>query len=47
LGAFKIFIYSDGDWDGQQWKYAVKQTDGRLYEDGKLVGEDDLNRNEK
>lgn len=49
LGAFKVTVDTDGDWDAdeQQWKYAVRQTDGKLYEEGKLVGEEDLNRNEK
>lgn len=49
VGSFKIFIASDGEWFKveNQWKYRVEQTDGKLYEGGKLVGEDDLNRNKK
>ncbi|KAF8856192.1 hypothetical protein BDZ45DRAFT_692042 [Acephala macrosclerotiorum] len=49
LGAFKVTVDADGVWDSQaqQWKYAVRQTDDALYEGGKLVGEEDLNRNEK
>jgi hypothetical protein len=48
-GSFKIYIASDGKWldDEQQWKYQVRQTDGKLYEDGKLVGEEDLDQNKK
>jgi hypothetical protein len=50
-GSFKIYIASDGEWhddeNEKQWKYKVKQTDGKLYEGGKLVGEEDLNRNKK
>jgi hypothetical protein len=48
-GSFKIEIASDGEWldNEKQWKYLVRQTDGKLYEAGKLVGEEDLNRNKK
>jgi hypothetical protein len=48
-GSFKIYIASDGAWfdDEKQWKYQVRQTDGKLYERGKLVAEEDLNRNKK
>jgi VCBS repeat-containing protein len=48
-GSFKVSIDSEGTWDyeEQQWKYQVRQTDGKLYENGKLVGEYDFNRKEK
>jgi hypothetical protein len=48
-GSFKISIASDGQWieAESQWKYQVRQTDGKLYEGGKLVGEEDLNRNKQ
>jgi hypothetical protein len=48
-GSFKIYIASEGAWldDEKQWKYQVRQTDGKLYEGGKLVAEEDLNRNNR
>jgi hypothetical protein len=48
-GSFKVSIYSEGMWDDNedQWKYQLQQTDGKLYENGKLVGEKDLNRTQK
>ena len=46
-GSFKVSIETEGEWDTseRQWKYQVRQTDGKLY--GKLVGENDLQRSEK
>jgi hypothetical protein len=48
-GSFKVFIDSEGKWDDseQQHKYQVRQTDGKLYEEGKFVGEDELHRTQK
>jgi hypothetical protein len=48
-GSFPVSIDSEGRWDyaEYQWKYQVKQTDGRLYGNGKWVGEIDLNRTQK
>jgi hypothetical protein len=48
-GSFPVSIDSEGKWDyaEHQWKYQVKQTDGRLYGNGKWVGEIDLNRTQK
>lgn len=45
-GAFKVIIDSEGWWDEaeEQWKYLVRQTDGLLYGQGKLVAEKDLDR---
>ncbi|KAF4624048.1 hypothetical protein G7Y89_g14125 [Cudoniella acicularis] len=38
-GSFKIYIASDGEWvgDENQWKYQVRQTDGKLYKDGNVM----------
>jgi hypothetical protein len=48
-GSFPVSIHSEGMWDYEewQWKYQVRQTDGKLYENGKLVGESDLNRTQR
>jgi hypothetical protein len=48
-GSFKVYIHTQGEWDeaDQQWKYQVRQTSGRLHEDGKLVSENQLHRTEK
>jgi hypothetical protein len=34
-------------YEEEQWKYQVRQTDGKVYENGKLVGERDLDRTKK
>lgn len=48
-GSFKIIIDSEGTWNDEdgEWKYQVRLTNGELYENGKLVGENDLNRKQK
>lgn len=49
LGSYPVTIESEGVFDHreQQWKYQLRQTDGNLYENGKLVREDDLNRTQR
>jgi hypothetical protein len=48
-GSFKIIIDSEGTWNDEdgEWKYQVMLTNGELYENGKWVGENDLNRKQK
>jgi hypothetical protein len=48
-GSFLVSIDSEGTWDyaEHQWKYQVRQTDGKLYGNGERVGESDLNRTQK
>jgi hypothetical protein len=44
-----VSIDSEGTWDyeEQQWKYQIRQTDGKLCEDGNLFGEHDFDRRER
>jgi hypothetical protein len=48
-GSFKITIDSEGTWNDEegQWKYQVRLTNGEIYENGKWVGENDLNQKQK
>ena len=48
-GSFLVSIDSVGKWDYEEkeWKYKVRQTDGKLYENGKLVRESDFNRGKR
>ena len=48
-GSFKITIDSEGTWNDEdgEWKYRVRLTNGELYENGKLVGENDLNQGQR